>query len=71
MSKKKYDVFHMDDESMQMHCGHTLILQDVWSWQENRQTGIELRCVTCGGDGGSDEEPLFEMDFHKDHPCRI
>jgi hypothetical protein len=50
----KPKIYSMDYDELNEHIGHTIVCNDVWDWQTNRQTGIEIRCLDC------DTEPLFE-----------
>lgn len=53
-------------EELHEHIGHTIDLNDIWDWDTNRETGIEIRCRDCEGC-----EPLLEMDKKLEEiPCR-
>ena len=57
MSKPENPHYVMSYEQMHHHIGHNLELNDIWDWETNRETGIEIRCSDCEG-----TEPLIDYD---------
>jgi len=51
-------VYSMGYDELNTHVGHRIEINDVWDWGTNRQTGIEVRCLDCEGEG-----PLFEVEL--------
>jgi len=57
MTKKT--AYYMDYDVMRYHIGHKIELNDVWDWQTNRESGLEIRCANKECEGC---EPIFEID---------
>lgn len=53
------NTYIMPYDELRRHVGHEIEINDVWDWQTNRETGIEIRCREdeCAGC-----EPLLETD---------
>ena len=53
----KNNTYTMPYEAMRYHIGHNIQLNDVWDWQTNRETSLEVRCNDC-----ENCEPIMEVD---------
>ena len=53
------NTYIMPYDELRHHVGHEIEINDVWDWQTNRESGIEIRCREdeCAGC-----EPLLETD---------
>jgi len=53
--------YAIDYDGLHAHIGHKIVVNDIWDWATNRETGLEIRCADCEG-----EEPLLEMDLPRE-----
>ncbi len=53
------NAYVMPYDALRHHVGHKIEIYDVWDWQTNRESGIEIRCLEDDCEGC---EPLLEMD---------
>ena len=51
------EAWAMPYDQLYEHIGHKIGLNDVWDWQTNRQSELEIRCADCDG-----EEPILTID---------
>ena len=56
MSKNSYI---MPYEALCQHVGHKIEINDVWDWETNTETSVEIRCLHGDCEGC---EPLLEVD---------
>lgn len=49
----------MEYDQLHYHIGHKIILNDIWDWHTNRESGLEIRCEEKECEGC---EPLLEID---------
>jgi len=56
----KENSYLMPYNALHYHIGHSIVLNDIWCWQTNREIGIEIRCQEKECEGS---EPLLEVDI--------
>lgn len=53
--KKPKSYSFVEYDQLRQYVGKKITLDDVWDWQTNRESGLEIRCEEA-------DEPIFQID---------